>query len=227
MKKHNLFTLLEYQTILILLLNLHFSVIAVEQLESTDRYVRPNVSNSKVKNFLNNFYEHLKKPKTIPLSEKPYIEKRKVPTNPKKIIHQLKEEIKTNNIEAMYELGLLYRAMKNYKQALKWFQTASLAGHYLAMYEQGQMYRYGNGTKVNYEKAIELFKDSAENGNIAASMYALGKIYQYGNGVNRNLHQAFHWFQRAVDNGNFLCSLFIRKNVSIWQWSKPKPPNSI
>ena len=203
MKKYNLF--LRSQTICILFLNLHLSVIASEQLsESTDRQISPNLSNSKIYNFFNNVYEHFKKPKAIPQPEDPYIEEREAPTNSREVILRLKKEIKGNNVEAMYELGLLYQAMKNYKQALQWFQQASLAGHYLAVYRQGQMYLYGQGTKINYEKATELFKDSVENGNISNSMYALGKMYLYGNGVDQNSQEAFYWFQRAVDNGHFL-----------------------
>jgi hypothetical protein len=53
----------------------------------------------------------------------------------------------------------------------------------------------------DYEKAIELFKQSAKYGNNEAN-FKLGVIYYKGNGVKKDLNLAMKYFQRAAVSGH-------------------------
>lgn len=52
-----------------------------------------------------------------------------------------------------------------------------------------------------YNKAVTLYKQAAEQGN-AAAQNSLGFCYKRGYGVTQNLTQAFYWYQKAANQGN-------------------------
>lgn len=67
---------------------------------------------------------------------------------------------------AMYNLGYEYRyILKDYQQAFYWYQQAANTGYISAMTELGDLYYNGLGVAVNKQKALELYKEAADNGD--------------------------------------------------------------
>lgn len=103
---------------------------------------------------------------------------------------------------AQFYLARLYEqdgVLQDYKQAVKWYRKASEQGY--SVKHLAAMYYDGRGVKQNISTAFELFKSSAEAGDIDAQ-YQLGKMYQSGQGVQRSHAQAVEWFQRAARHGH-------------------------
>ncbi len=55
--------------------------------------------------------------------------------------------------------------------------------------------------KENYQKALELYYESAEKGN-AYSQLQLGRIFLLGVGVDRDYQAALEWYQKSSEQGN-------------------------
>jgi TPR repeat protein len=55
----------------------------------------------------------------------------------------------------------------------------------------------GNGVEQDYEMAIHLYKQAAEQGYIGAKI-DLGNLYRYGIGVEQDYEKAQHYFQLAA-----------------------------
>ena len=68
------------------------------------------------------------------------------------------------------------------------------------------IYTIGNGVEQNYQKAIELYTQAIEKGNLS-SMYNLAAMYHYGNGVEQNYRKAIELYTQAIEKGKHLCSM--------------------
>lgn len=67
---------------------------------------------------------------------------------------------------AMYNLGYEYHyILENYQQAFYWYQQAVNAEYVSAMTALGDLYYNGLGVAVNKQKALELYKEAADNGD--------------------------------------------------------------
>ncbi len=100
-------------------------------------------------------------------------------------------------------------ARKNYEQALRWGLKAVDAGAKSPelMFDLGDMYRLGNGTDINTERADQWYKRGLELGEAAAekgdtdAMKALAAAYVLGKGVSLNKSEAARWLNKAKDKG--------------------------
>ena len=70
-----------------------------------------------------------------------------------------------------------------------------------AQYYLGVMYDKGNGVVKDYEKALELFRNSAGQGNVPAQ-FQVGVMYRKGRGVLRDEQEAMIWFRKAAVQGH-------------------------
>ena len=63
--------------------------------------------------------------------------------------------------------------------------------------------RYYNGDRVaqDYAKAVDCFRQAAEQGN-APAQNNLGYCYKYGQGVTQDYAQAISWYRKAAEQGN-------------------------
>ena len=67
--------------------------------------------------------------------------------------------------------------------------------------EVAKDYYWGRGVGKNYQRAHQLFLDSANKGNPESSRY-LGLMYLSGNGVTKNLKTSIQWFEKAAVMGD-------------------------
>ena len=65
----------------------------------------------------------------------------------------------------------------------------------------GDSYFEGNGVQRDYEKAVELYTEAADQGNVHG-MVDLGTCYLKGCGVAKNEYQAFYLFMDAAEQGD-------------------------
>ena len=65
----------------------------------------------------------------------------------------------------------------------------------------GHCYRYGIGTNIDKQKAVELYQKAANLGNCTAQ-YNLAFMYENGEGIIRDIDQAIYWFKRSAEGEN-------------------------
>lgn len=71
----------------------------------------------------------------------------------------------------------------------------------VSLYEQGMNFYNGSGVKKDYCKAVDLFLQAADLGNINAC-YKLGICYEYGYGVETDYEKSYGYFLVAANNGD-------------------------
>ena len=68
------------------------------------------------------------------------------------------------------------------------------------LYNIGRRYYNGDGVAQDYTKAIEWFRQAAEQG-YAAAQSAIGICHYYGRGVTQDYAQAANWYRKAAEQG--------------------------
>ena len=69
------------------------------------------------------------------------------------------------------------------------------------LYNIGRRYYNGDGVAQDYAKAIDCFRQAAEQG-FTPAQYFLGECYYYGRGVTQDYTQAVSWYRKATERGN-------------------------
>ena len=70
------------------------------------------------------------------------------------------------------------------------------------------MYYKGEGTSIDYEKAIYWFRKAADQ-NFGLALFAMGQCYDLGRGVKQDLSEAFHWYEKAANQKVNIASYFL------------------
>lgn len=68
------------------------------------------------------------------------------------------------------------------------------------------MYRKGSGVIQDYEKAVDWYRYSAEQGNVEAAS-SLALIYYEGDGVAQDYKKSVKWCRSSVEQGNATAQL--------------------
>ena len=136
-----------------------------------------------------------------------YDNKSNIMANTDKAIEYYKYAIEGGDINAMYNLGLIYDIGQNHissdvHQAIYYYEQAAQQDHTIAMYNLGVIYRRGKGDiRMDIEKAISYYRQAADRGYIEA-MVNLGVIYDRGvGGIPVDIDTAIHWYEKAIENG--------------------------
>lgn len=88
------------------------------------------------------------------------------------------------------------------KSTIEELVTGAEKGDASAQYWIGNKYsNVIDGTDVNFEKAFEYYKKSAEQG-YAPAQARLGLLYNFGAGVTKDLKQAILWCRKAAEQGD-------------------------
>lgn len=83
-------------------------------------------------------------------------------------------------------------------EVASWLEKTASKGDAAASFILGDMYANGQLGEPDYNKAIELYKQSADNGS-ALAMQRLGEIYETGSyGAEINLEEALRWYLWAA-----------------------------
>ena len=93
----------------------------------------------------------------------------------------------------------LYRD-QNYAAALPIFLALAKPVDVQAQTVLAMMFRYGEGTPVDSETALSVYRLAAEAGH-APAQYQMGVMLRDGEGVTPNEAAALRWFQQAAQNG--------------------------
>ena len=72
---------------------------------------------------------------------------------------------KAGQVNATYELGVLYELRQDFEAAAQRFQLAHEAGHVNATQRLGIAYTKGHGVEQDYKKAAELFQQAHDETN--------------------------------------------------------------
>ena len=83
---------------------------------------------------------------------------------------------------------------------MKSIEAAAEQGDMEAQFNLGRMYCQGEGTEVNYEKALYWWEKAAEQGDVRAQ-YNVGDMYNDGEGTEVNYEKALYWFEKAAEQG--------------------------
>ena len=127
---------------------------------------------------------------------------------------------------AQFNLGKMYEdgkgVIQDYTKAEEWYTKSSVQGNELALhfllrlvsenkgipsrpegqYLLGCRFEDGNAVPQDYEKALEFYRQAANNGHVLAQT-TLGKIYLEGRcGLNQNYAKAVKWFGKAAEQGD-------------------------
>jgi hypothetical protein len=127
-------------------------------------------------------------------------------------IRMLETDARRNNVEAAYELGLMYRDGKGIEadpqRALEWLTRAAETdwkrdpykfGLPRAQYVLGVMYLEGAGTAADAERAADWFERAAEQGHSRAQLM-LAELYSRGERLPPDLAAAYVWASLAADS---------------------------
>ena len=116
-------------------------------------------------------------------------------------VYWYERAIENGDESCVAALGWLYYENEYYAKALKYFkQTAEVNDDYALMNRIGNMYWSGEGTSVDYDRAVYWYRKSAEGG-FAWAKYNLGDCYRQGRGVAKDLSVAIRWYSAAADDG--------------------------
>jgi TPR repeat protein len=93
---------------------------------------------------------------------------------------------------AQVKLAQYYKDLKDYKQALKWFERAANDGNAAAYKSLGDMYYEGLGIPKSYQDAFVWYAKAAMKDNLDAQS-RLAIIYFSGEGTPKDVVKAYTW----------------------------------
>ena len=101
----------------------------------------------------------------------------------------------------MYQLGRAHHKSDNFATAALWYKTAMQHGSGFGEAAYGLMLLYGQGVQKDVAKAVPLFRDAADKGNVIAEN-ALGYLYEQGiGGLPKGATLSLRWYRKAAAQG--------------------------
>lgn len=101
-----------------------------------------------------------------------------------------------------YQIGRMYSlktTFQDYTEARKWFEISAEQGNAYAMFALGNIYYYGNGIEIDYEKAFDYLHQSAEK-HCVHSYFRLGYMLIKGIGCEENIKESDKWFAKMISH---------------------------
>jgi hypothetical protein len=119
-------------------------------------------------------------------------------------LQQLKALANDGNLEAAFQLSILYSAGQGVPndpaQSVTWGRKAAQGGHAEAQANLGTSYAWGRGVAKDLTLAASWFRKAAEQGNVHGQL-SLGAVYRDGRGVPKDLVIAYMWMDLAAQQG--------------------------
>ncbi len=113
-----------------------------------------------------------------------------------KITPELRAKAQKGNLEAQYELGMIYGGSKHIGEAAKWLRKSAEQGNSEAALQLGAIYTFELRDPV---KAAKWYLAAAKSGDPAAQC-ALASCYDLGEGVKVDA-EALKWLLAAAEAG--------------------------
>jgi TPR repeat protein len=117
--------------------------------------------------------------------------------------NELKGQAKRGDLEAQYELAMMYLKGRGVeadgKTALRYLQDGADKGDEKSITRLGIVSFKGEVGRPDYKKALQLFNRVSAKSVLA--QYYLGEMYASGSGVKRNYDTAIDWYKKAADGG--------------------------
>lgn len=126
-----------------------------------------------------------------------YLEGIGVEQDESKAIECYEKAVELGDKEALSYLGKIYYNKKDFDMAFKYYQKASGRIGGIADYMLGNMYYYGKGVEVNYEKAAQYYILAAGLGHIRATIKASILLHE-GKGISQNDREAAYFLDKAI-----------------------------
>ena len=114
-----------------------------------------------------------------------------------------KYEYESEDIE--YQLGMRSVVQEDYNDALERFEKAFNNGNTLAGTKLAQMYYFGKGCDVNYDKACSIFKYNADTESCPLATAWIADMYRMGKGFQKDEIKAKNIYVSNKDNLLLMC----------------------
>ncbi len=102
-----------------------------------------------------------------------------------------------------YASGLFNKGKEDYDRAFPLFVSASKHGHAEAGYRAALCYEFGWGSRKDYAKAVQFYRQSASKSHPGA-MTRLGKACLVGDmGLGHRYREGLKWLKRAAESADF------------------------
>ena len=124
-----------------------------------------------------------------------------------------KKSAELGNVDAQCALAKLWLQNKSQpiNKIMEMLEKAASTGHSTVQYTLGKIYSGDYGTPKDIPKAIESFRQAAEQENAFAA-YRIGKIYIQGDmGISQNTEKGMKWLEEASRNNNSYAQYFLGK----------------
>jgi len=116
--------------------------------------------------------------------------------------HFMKQAADLGIAEAQLFIGLQSAKEKDWTNAFNYFELGAKQKNASSIYNLAICYENGYGASKNIDKAMTLYKESAEKGH-ALSQIQLGESFLNGDrGFNKDFDQALYWFKKADEEGH-------------------------
>ena len=129
--------------------------------------------------------------------------------DPKKALYWFKKAAQDNDIQAQYNLGMIYLdgegVKKNHNVAKEWFEKSSTQGHTESQYQLACLYLNEELEMFNQKLGYALLKKAStpsKENNFEPSSQAIvgrGLCLQNGWGVKKNLKESVKFYEKASD----------------------------
>jgi TPR repeat protein len=104
--------------------------------------------------------------------------------------------------------GIQAHDRRDYKTALRLYESAADQGDAMAAWFLGLMYDKGEGVLPNGSEAAKWYRLAIERGLDTARVY-LGELYYKGRGVPQDFAEALKWFRPAADMGDVSAQYYL------------------
>src|ERR1035437_428720 len=122
----------------------------------------------------------------------------------RKLFEDTKAKAESGDANAQNSLGICYGkgrgVVKDFAEALKWYQKAADQNYAAAQYNIGYLYEHGLGAKKDYVEAVKWYSKAAEQGDGSAECN-MGYFYSNGLGVKKDSVEEVKWYRKAAEQG--------------------------
>ena len=127
--------------------------------------------------------------------------------NPALAFKYFKQAAEAGDVDAMADTADMLingeGTRKDEYESFRWLKKSVDSGNdsVIAIRNLATCYRCGTGTPKDPSKAVPLFYQAADAGDIKA-IITMGELFRNGEGVDKNFKEALRYFQRAANEGN-------------------------